>query len=154
MACIDEKSIRLGRGQADLILRKSLPRRGDAPATRLGRGDRLEGHVRPDYLLVSDTIHEVQKTLVLAFVLVVLVVLLGSFRATLIPTLAPPVSGTFGSAIRPTPCRCWLSCSPSASWSTITEGLALRPRLDTDQNASHEHVYLSQGSLLRSCHAR
>jgi hypothetical protein len=45
----------------------------------------------------------VQKTLVLAFVLVVLVVylFLGSFRATLIPTLATPVSGTFGSAIRP-----------------------------------------------------
>ncbi len=48
---------------------------------------------------VTDTIHEVQKTLVEAFVLVVLVVFLflGSVRATLIPTLAVPVSliGTF-----------------------------------------------------------
>src|SRR3979490_105766 len=43
---------------------------------------------------VTDTIHEVQKTLVEAFVLVVLVVylFLGSLRATLIPTLAVPVS--------------------------------------------------------------
>ena len=48
---------------------------------------------------VKDTIHEVQKTLAEAFVLVVLVVFLflGSFRATLIPTMAVPVSliGTF-----------------------------------------------------------
>ncbi|MGA7425744.1 MAG: efflux RND transporter permease subunit, partial [Rhodoplanes sp.] len=48
---------------------------------------------------VKDTIHEVQKTLIEAFVLVVLVVFLflGSWRATLIPTLAVPVSliGTF-----------------------------------------------------------
>jgi multidrug efflux pump len=48
---------------------------------------------------VSDTIHEVLKTLFEAFVLVVLVVylFLGSVRATLIPTLAVPVSliGTF-----------------------------------------------------------
>ena len=48
---------------------------------------------------VRATIHEVQKTLVEAFVLVVLVVFLflGSVRATLIPTLAVPVSliGTF-----------------------------------------------------------
>ena len=43
---------------------------------------------------VTDTLHEVQKTLVEAFVLVVLVVylFLGSFRATLIPTIAVPVS--------------------------------------------------------------
>jgi hydrophobe/amphiphile efflux-1 (HAE1) family protein len=50
-------------------------------------------------LFVTDTIHEVQKTLLEAFVLVVLVVFLflGSIRATLIPTLAVPVSliGTF-----------------------------------------------------------
>ena len=50
-------------------------------------------------LFVTDTIHEVQKTLVEAFFLVVLVVFLflGSLRATLIPTLAVPVSliGTF-----------------------------------------------------------
>jgi hydrophobe/amphiphile efflux-1 (HAE1) family protein len=48
---------------------------------------------------VTDTIHEVQKTLIEAFVLVVLVVylFLGSVRATLIPTIAVPVSliGTF-----------------------------------------------------------
>src|SRR5258705_2374927 len=48
---------------------------------------------------VTDTIHEVQKTLVAAFILVVIVVFLflGSVRATLIPTLAVPVSlvGTF-----------------------------------------------------------
>jgi hydrophobe/amphiphile efflux-1 (HAE1) family protein len=48
---------------------------------------------------VKDTIHEVQKTLAEAFILVVLVVFLflGSVRATLIPTLAVPVSliGTF-----------------------------------------------------------
>src|SRR5499426_1880777 len=50
-------------------------------------------------IFVTDTIREVQKTLVEAFVLVVLVVFLflGSVRATLIPTLAVPVSliGTF-----------------------------------------------------------
>jgi hydrophobe/amphiphile efflux-1 (HAE1) family protein len=48
---------------------------------------------------VTDTIHEVQKTLIEAFVLVVLVVFifLGNLRATLIPTIAVPVSliGTF-----------------------------------------------------------
>src|SRR5215469_13079603 len=48
---------------------------------------------------VTETIHEVQKTLIEAFVLVVLVVylFLGSLRATIIPTLAVPVSliGTF-----------------------------------------------------------
>src|SRR3954466_9652322 len=43
---------------------------------------------------VTDTLHEVQKTLIEAFILVVLVVylFLGSFRATLIPTIAVPVS--------------------------------------------------------------
>jgi len=50
-------------------------------------------------IFVTDTMHEVQKTLIEAFVLVVLVVFLflGSVRATLIPTLAVPVSliGTF-----------------------------------------------------------
>ena len=48
---------------------------------------------------VTATIHEVQKTLLEAFVLVVLVVylFLGNLRATLIPTIAVPVSlvGTF-----------------------------------------------------------
>ena len=50
-------------------------------------------------VFVTDTIHEVQKTLIEAFILVVLVVyiFLGNFRATLVPTLAVPVSliGTF-----------------------------------------------------------
>jgi hydrophobe/amphiphile efflux-1 (HAE1) family protein len=50
-------------------------------------------------IFVTETIHEVQKTLVEAFILVVLVVylFLGSIRATLIPTIAVPVSliGTF-----------------------------------------------------------
>jgi multidrug efflux pump len=50
-------------------------------------------------VFVTDTIHEVKKTLIEAFILVVLVVFLflGSVRATLIPTLAVPVSliGTF-----------------------------------------------------------
>ena len=68
-------------------------------AKALPRGSRLEGHLRPDRPSSRDTIHEVQKTLVEAFVLVVLVVFLflGSVRATLIPTLAVPVSliGTF-----------------------------------------------------------
>ncbi len=43
---------------------------------------------------VSATIHEVQKTLIEAFVLVVIVVFLflGNLRATLIPTIAVPVS--------------------------------------------------------------
>ena len=48
---------------------------------------------------VSDTIDEVKSTLIEAFILVVLVVFLflGNFRATLIPTIAVPVSliGTF-----------------------------------------------------------
>ena len=45
-------------------------------------------------LFVTDTIHEVQKTLFEAFILVVIVVFLflGSVRATLIPTFAVPVS--------------------------------------------------------------
>ncbi|HEX5213560.1 MAG TPA: multidrug efflux RND transporter permease subunit [Pseudolabrys sp.] len=50
-------------------------------------------------VFVTDTIHEVQKTLIEAFILVAIVVFLflGSFRATLIPLIAVPVSliGTF-----------------------------------------------------------
>ena len=50
-------------------------------------------------MFVTSTIHEVEKTLIEAFVLVVLVVFLflGSLRATIIPTIAVPVSliGTF-----------------------------------------------------------
>ena len=43
---------------------------------------------------MKETVHEVQKTLVEAFILVVLVVFLflGSLRATLIPAIAVPVS--------------------------------------------------------------
>jgi multidrug efflux pump subunit AcrB len=72
---------------------------------------------------VKDTIREVQKTLIEAFVLVVIVVylFLGSIRATLIPTVAVPVSliGTFivlyaiGYSAN---CSPW--CSQSASSST------------------------------------
>jgi len=45
-------------------------------------------------IFVTDTMHEVKKTLIEAFILVVIVVylFLGSVRATLIPTLAVPVS--------------------------------------------------------------
>jgi hydrophobe/amphiphile efflux-1 (HAE1) family protein len=45
-------------------------------------------------VFISETIHEVQKTLIEAFVLVVLVVFLflGNLRATIIPTIAVPVS--------------------------------------------------------------
>ena len=45
-------------------------------------------------VFVTDTLHEVKKTLIEAFVLVTLVVFLflGNVRATLIPTLAVPVS--------------------------------------------------------------
>lgn len=52
---------------------------------------------------VSDTIHEVIRTLTEAFLLVVLVVylFLGNFRATIIPTVAVPVSliGTFAALL-------------------------------------------------------
>ncbi len=57
--------------------------------------DDLEWKVTYDpTAFVTATIHEVQKTLVEAFILVVLVVFLflGSFRATLIPAIAVPVS--------------------------------------------------------------
>jgi hydrophobe/amphiphile efflux-1 (HAE1) family protein len=45
-------------------------------------------------IFINETIHEVEKTLIEAFVLVVLVVFLflGSLRATIIPTIAVPVS--------------------------------------------------------------
>jgi hydrophobe/amphiphile efflux-1 (HAE1) family protein len=45
-------------------------------------------------VFINETIHEVQKTLIEAFVLVVLVVylFLGNLRATIIPTIAVPVS--------------------------------------------------------------
>src|SRR4029077_9136451 len=50
-------------------------------------------------IFVSDTIHEVQQTLIEAFILGMIVgfLILGSARATLVPTLAVPVIliGTF-----------------------------------------------------------
>ncbi|GLS21687.1 transporter [Labrys miyagiensis] len=77
----------------------------DAIRTRMGElsarfPDDLQWKITYDpTVFVKDTIHEVQKTLIEAFVLVVIVVylFLGSLRATLIPTLAVPVSliGTF-----------------------------------------------------------
>ncbi|HVM80096.1 MAG TPA: multidrug efflux RND transporter permease subunit [Stellaceae bacterium] len=62
--------------------------------------DDLEWKVTYDpTTFVSDTIHEVQKTLIEAFILVAIVVylFLGNLRATLIPLIAVPVSliGTF-----------------------------------------------------------
>ena len=62
-------------------------------AKALPRRPRMEGHLR-SHGFVKATVHEVQKTLVEAFILVVLVVFLflGSFRATLIPSIAVPVS--------------------------------------------------------------
>ncbi|WP_413990440.1 efflux RND transporter permease subunit [Labrys okinawensis] len=77
----------------------------DAIKTRMGElaarfPDDLEWKITYDpTVFVKDTIHEVQKTLIEAFILVIIVVylFLGSIRATLIPTLAVPVSliGTF-----------------------------------------------------------
>ena len=69
-------------------------------AAALGFPDDLAWKVTYDpTTFVTATIHEVQKTLIEAFVLVVLVVyiFLGNLRATLIPTIAVPVSliGTF-----------------------------------------------------------
>ena len=75
---------------------------------------------------MTDTIEEVIKTLLEAFVLVAIVVFvfLGKLRTTLIPLVAVPVSivGTFAvlwrSATAPTRFRCSPWCSPSASSST------------------------------------
>ena len=72
-------------------------------------------------LPVTEGIHEVVKTLLEAFALVILVVFLflQNWRATLIPLLTVPVSlvGTFAvfrcSASRSTPCRSSVWCSPS-----------------------------------------
>jgi multidrug efflux pump subunit AcrB len=86
---------------------------------------------------VSDTIHDVIKTLGAAFILVVIVVylFLGNVRATIIPTVAVPVSLIGASpcccrsAIRPTPSRCspwcWRSASSSmtrSSWWRMSSG--------------------------------
>jgi multidrug efflux pump subunit AcrB len=83
---------------------------------------------------VTDTIHEVLKTLLEAFVLVVIVVylFLGNVRATLIPMFAVPVSlivCSRRSAIPPIPShfsrQCWLSASSSMMpswWSRMSRG--------------------------------
>jgi multidrug efflux pump len=87
-----------------------------------------------DYKIVYDptqfvrsSIKAVVHTLLEAIALVVLVVIvfLQTWRASIIPLLAVPVSivGTFAlllaSASRSTRCRCSGWCSPSASWSTM-----------------------------------
>ena len=75
---------------------------------------------------VRDSIKAVVHTLLEAVLLVVLVVILflQTWRASIIPLLAVPVSivGTFArhagcSAFRSTTCRCSAWCWPSASWS-------------------------------------
>ena len=77
-------------------------------------------------IFVRDSIKAVVHTLLEAVALVVLVVILflQTWRASIIPLLAVPTSiiGTFAvsicSASRSTHCRCSGSCSPSASWWT------------------------------------
>ena len=73
---------------------------------------------------VTDTIHEVQKTLIEAFILVVLVVylFLGNLRATLIPTIAVPVSTGLTAA---TPGTCRLKAK-LAGWRLTTLGVMRR----------------------------
>ncbi len=105
-----DRSTRLNGAGAALIAIYQSP--GANALTSLGAVKKLLGDAQktfPDDLawkvtydpttFVTATIHEVQKTLIEAFALVVLVVylFLGSFRATLIPTIAVPVSliGTF-----------------------------------------------------------
>ena len=105
-----DRSTRLNGAGAALIAVYQSP--GANALTSLGAVKKLLGEAQknfPDDLawkvtydpttFVTATIHEVQKTLIEAFVLVVLVVylFLGSFRATLVPTIAVPVSliGTF-----------------------------------------------------------
>ena len=69
---------------------------GLAPTMPQGIGYRI---IADNSIFVKESIHEVQKTLIEAFVLVVIVVFLflGSLRATLIPVIAVPVAliGTF-----------------------------------------------------------
>jgi hydrophobe/amphiphile efflux-1 (HAE1) family protein len=105
-----DRDTRLNSGPAAAVAIYQSPG-ANAIATLKAVRDRITGLEKsfPDDLawkvtydpttFVTDTIHEVQKTLVEAFVLVVLVVylFLGSVRATLIPTFAVPVSliGTF-----------------------------------------------------------
>lgn len=105
-----DRSTRLNGAPAALIAIYQAP--GANALSALGGVKQIIGNAAHDFpddlawkvtydptTFVTATIHEVQKTLVEAFVLVVLVVylFLGNFRATLIPTIAVPVSliGTF-----------------------------------------------------------
>jgi hydrophobe/amphiphile efflux-1 (HAE1) family protein len=105
-----DRETRFNGGPAAVVAIYQSPG-ANAVATLKAVGDRIKDLEQrfPDDLtwkitydptvFVTDTIHEVVKTLVEAFILVVIVVFLflGSVRATLIPTLAVPVSliGTF-----------------------------------------------------------
>ncbi len=92
---------------------------------------------------VRESIHEVQKTLFEAIALVVLVVLvfLQTWRASIIPLIAIPVSliGTFAamrpSVFRSTTSRSSASCSRSASWS-MTPSWWWKPSSITSRTAS------------------
>ena len=105
-----DRATRLNGAGAALIAVYQSP--GANALTSLGAVKQLLANAQKDFpddlawkvtydptTFVTATIHEVQKTLIEAFVLVVIVVylFLGSFRATLIPTIAVPVSliGTF-----------------------------------------------------------
>jgi hydrophobe/amphiphile efflux-1 (HAE1) family protein len=105
-----DRSTRLNGAPATLIAIYQAP--GANALSALGGVKQIMANAAPDFpddlawkvtydptTFVTATIHEVQKTLVEAFILVVLVVylFLGNFRATLIPTIAVPVSliGTF-----------------------------------------------------------
>jgi hypothetical protein len=91
-------------------------------------------------LAVSAGMHEILKTLVEALLLVIIVVFvfLQGFRATLIPTLAVPVSlvarswPSRSSASPSIRCRCSASCSPSGSW-WMTPSLLWRPSSTTSR---------------------
>ena len=105
-----DKATRLNGAPATLIALYQAP--GANALTTIGAVRQLMDDAAKDFpedlawkitydptTFVTATIHEVQKTLIEAFVLVVLVVFLflGNLRATLIPTIAVPVSliGTF-----------------------------------------------------------
>src|SRR5579875_681311 len=105
-----DRSTRLNGAPAALIAVYQTP--GANALTALGGVKKVMNDAAPEFpddlawkitydptTFVTATIHEVQKTLVEAFVLVVLVVylFLGNLRATLNPTIAVPVSlvGTF-----------------------------------------------------------
>ena len=88
------------RRPAPMRSTRSRRSRSRSPTSRSSFPEDLAWKITYDpTVFVTDTIHEVQKTLIEAFILVVIVVylFLGSIRATLIPTFAVPVSliGTF-----------------------------------------------------------